>query len=216
MSFHESFDNQRKEMVIKQIVARGIKHPRVIDSMLEVPRHRYVLQSFQHLAYEDFPICLPYDQSISQPYIVALMTETLNPQSNETILEIGTGSGYQTAVLSLLFKHVFTMELIPALAWQAHRINSALGYANISYLIADGSLGWPAKLSFDAILVTAGAPLVPAPLLAQLSAQGRMVIPVGSRHQQILELWTHKQGRDQVESILPVVFVPLKGQEGWQ
>jgi protein-L-isoaspartate(D-aspartate) O-methyltransferase len=216
MSFEETFDTQRESMVNNQIIARGITNQRVIQAMSTIPRHRYVLQNFQHLAYEDFPVSLPYDQSVSQPYIVALMTETLNPQPQQTILEIGTGSGYQTAVLSLLYSQVYTMEIIPALAWQAQRVNRAQGYTNISYIIADGSLGWPGNLTFDAILVTAAAPIVPAALLGQLTQDGHMVIPVGSRHQQMLELWTREKDKDQVESILPVVFVPLKGREGWQ
>lgn len=216
MSFHEPFDIQRESMVKNQIIAREITHKGVIQAMLSVPRHHYVLQSFQHQAYEDFPVSLPYAQSVSQPFIVALMTETLNPQPQQTILEIGTGSGYQTAVLSLLYRHVYTIEIIPALAWQAHRVNSALRYTNITYLIADGSLGWPGNLTFDAILVTAAAPVVPTALLGQLTQEGHMVIPVGARDQQMLELWTRKSGKDQVESILPVVFVPLKGREGWQ
>jgi len=216
MTFHEPFDTQREAMVNNQIIARGITHKGVIQAMRTIPRHRYILQSYQHLAYEDFPVSLPYDQSISQPYIVALMTETLNPQGEQKILEIGTGSGYQTAVLSMLFKQVYTMEIIPALALQAQQVNNALGYGNINYLIADGSLGWPGNLTFDAILVTAAAPIVPNSLLGQLIKEGRMVIPVGARHQQILELWTLKNNKEHVESILPVVFVPLKGREGWQ
>jgi protein-L-isoaspartate(D-aspartate) O-methyltransferase len=216
MSNQEPFNTQRGSMIKNQIMARGITHQGVIQAMQNIPRHRYVLQSYQHLAYDDFPVSLPYDQSISQPYIVALMTETLNPQPQQTILEIGTGSGYQTAVLSLLFKQVYTMEIIPALAWQAQRVNSALGYTNITYLIADGSLGWPGNLTFDAILVTAAAPIVPSALLEQLTNEGCMVIPVGARHQQMLELWTRENGKDHVESILPVVFVPLKGRDGWQ
>jgi len=216
MPLKDNFDQQRKSMIDKQIRPRGITQDRILNAMAAVPRHAYVPSQSQSIAYEDYPVSLPHAQSISQPYIVALMSETLNPQFEEAVLEIGTGSGYQTAILSLLCKQVYSMEIIPALSLQAQKINCALGYTNISYLIGDGSLGWPGSLTFDAILVTAGAPVVPQALLAQLKRRGRMVIPVGTRPQQMLEVWSHKDKEFSVQSILPVAFVPLVGRQGWQ
>jgi protein-L-isoaspartate(D-aspartate) O-methyltransferase len=202
-------------MVKTQIVARAITHEQVIQALLTVPRHHYVPQNQQQLAYQDSPLPIPHGQTISQPYIVALMTEILQPQPHEIVLEIGTGSGYQTGVLSQLYKQVYTLEILPALAWQARQINHELGYRNITYLIADGSLGWPGTVTFDAILVSAAAPKVPQTLLSQLKDQGRLIIPVGRHRQQTLELWVRQQTEVEVETVLPVAFVPLRGRHGW-
>ena len=212
----EFFAQQRKEMVKRQIEKRGIRDTNVLNVMNIVPRHAFVPESQQISAYDDCPLPIGHQQTISQPYIVAYMTEKLAISEVDFVLEIGTGSGYQTAILSRLCKQVYTIEYVPKLAVRAKFINAALGYINIHYLIADGSLGWPADIHFDAILVTAGAPLAPVPLLQQLNANGRMIIPVGERFQQTLQCWRNKDGKIEKENFLSVVFVPLKGQQGWQ
>jgi protein-L-isoaspartate(D-aspartate) O-methyltransferase len=210
-----AFKERRKNMVENQIRARGIEDRLVLDAMLAVPRHAYVSDAQQHLAYNDFPLPLQFNQTISQPYIVGLMCSLLALQGSEQVLEIGTGSGYQTAILSHLARHVFSMELIPALSKRAKQINDELAYANITYLVGDGSLGWPGPVFFDAILVSAGAPEVPQSLLHQLKIEGRMVIPVGEHGHQILQIWQHKANGYGLQESIDVVFVPLKGREGW-
>ncbi|MBI9051708.1 MAG: protein-L-isoaspartate(D-aspartate) O-methyltransferase [Anaerolineaceae bacterium] len=215
-STDETFSQQRQNMVQQQIKARGIKDSRILSALTNVARHAYVPQSRQRLAYNDGPLPIGHQQTISQPYIVAYMTALLAPKAQDTILEIGTGSGYQTAILSLLCKHVFTIEFIPQLALKAKQINDASGYKNITYLSADGSMGWPAQIQFDAIMVTAAAPLTPQPLLQQLKPFGRMLIPVGERFQQLLQYWQHVGDEFVKHEYLSVMFVPLKGQQGWQ
>lgn len=211
----EIFTQQRKEMVKHQIERRGIRDAAILNAMNHIPRHAFVPQSHQSAAYDDCPLPIIHNQTISQPYIVAYMTSKLALKKHESVLEIGTGSGYQTSILSLLCKQVFTIEYIPQLAYSAKNINDRLRYNNIHYLIADGSLGWPAPIYFDAILVTAGSPLPPTPLLKQLKSGGRMIIPVGERFQQMLQYWRNIDGDFVKEDLLSVIFVPLKGKRGW-
>ena len=210
------FAQQRKEMVKRQIERRGIRNTTVLEAMNSVPRHAFVPENQHISAYDDCPLPIGYNQTISQPYIVAYMTNKLSLSGKERVLEIGTGSGYQTAILSRLCKQVYTIEYVPQLAIRAKTINDALGYSNIHYLIADGSSGWPADIQFDSILVTAGAPLAPTPLLNQLAIDGKMIIPVGERYQQMLQYWQNRGGKREREDLLPVVFVPLKGKRGWR
>lgn len=212
----DTFTRERENMVNYQIARRGIVDERILDAMHTIPRHLFVPEESQRDAYNDFPLPIGNEQTISQPYIVAFMTNILDLQGNECVLEVGTGSGYQAAVLSLLVKKVYTMERIPALAGKAQKTLQKLGIKNVEVHVGDGSLGWPGNAPYQAILVTAAAPAVPKALLDQLDVGGRMVIPVGGRYQQILELWRRNQDGLKSQTILPVVFVPLKGQQGWK
>jgi len=204
------FAQARRAMVKEQIAARGIKDPQVLHAMNRVPRHFFVPENLQTRAYEDTPLPIGWQQTISQPYIVALMSESLEVKKGEKVLEIGTGSGFQAAVLSELGARVYTVELIPELAARAGETLKKLGYDNIDIYTADGSLGLPDLAPFDAIIVTAAADKVPHPLLEQLKTGGRMLIPVG-REGETQELWkivktAHGYHR---ESLGAVIFVPL-------
>lgn len=210
-----AFSEARAQMVEVQIHQRGIADPAVLAAFREVPRHRFVPEEEWEEAYADHPISIGFGQTISQPYIVALMTEAARVKKGDHVLEIGTGSGYQAAILSRLGKTVDTVERIPALGAQAQRTLNDLGFENAKVHIADGTAGYVEASPYDVILVAAGAPSVPPPLQEQLKAGGRLVIPVGSSWHQELQLWT-KTGDDfEMETILPVVFVPLLGQWGW-
>lgn len=190
---------------------RGRIRPAVMEAMLRVPRHAFVPRRLQPHAYRDRPLPIGYGQTISQPYIVALMTDLLDPRPGQTILEVGTGSGYQAAVLASLGVEVFTMEIIAPLAHPARERLSRLGYRNAHVLIGDGYHGWPARAPYDAIVVTAAAGSIPPPLIAQLKPGGRMVIPVGSPFatQQLVLVTKDDQGLVRTRRILPVAFVPL-------
>ncbi len=212
----DPFTRERENMVNYQIARRGIVDERILDAMRTIPRHLFVPKEYQRDAYEDFPLLIGNEQTISQPYIVAFMTNVLDLQGNECVLEVGTGSGYQAAVLSLLVKKVHTMEYIPALAEKAQKTLLELGIKNVEVHKGDGSLGWPENAPYQAILVTAAAPAAPKALLDQLDVGGRMVIPVGGRYQQILELWLRDQEGLKFQTTLPVMFVPLKGKQGWK
>ena len=203
-------------MVTTQIQRRGITNIRVLDAMRTVPRHVFVPPELQEYAYADYPLPIGYEQTISQPYIVALMTSLLNLVGTEKVLEVGTGSGYQAAVLSMLAGKVYSVEMIPQLAGKAEETLNQLGYTNVKVHISDVSTGWLAAAPYDAILVTASAPAGPLELLDQLQPEGRLVIPVGGRGSQSLELWTKEYGIWQGEAILPVAFVPLRGKHGWK
>ena len=209
------FAQEREQMVLYQIEKRGVTNPGVLSAMRAVPRHLFVPAEMREHAYADFPLPIGSDQTISQPYIVALMTALLNLNGTEKVLEVGTGSGYQAAVLSMLAREVHTIEYIPALARAAAATLRELGYANIIVHQGDGSLGWPDQAPYDAIMVTASAPKAPPPLLEQLKPAGRMVLPVGSRGMQWLELWQQENGVWQPEEVLTVAFVPLRGAHGW-
>jgi protein-L-isoaspartate(D-aspartate) O-methyltransferase len=205
----------RKRMVEEQIIARGIREPRVLAAMHAVPRHRFVPPDDLAWAYADGPLPIGYGQTISQPYIVALMTEMLEVKPDDRILEIGTGSGYQAAVLAELADEVHTVEVIPELSAQAEKTLVELGYSNIHVHTGDGSPGWPESAPYNKILVAAAAPEAPQPLLDQLAEGGQMVIPVGSRAVQQLEVWKRTGKRFSRRIKLAVCFVPLRGKYGW-
>lgn len=212
----DDFAFEREQMVMYQIEKRGVSNPAVLHAMRMVPRHLFVPVELREHAYADYPLPIGNDQTISQPYIVALMTALLNLKGTEKVLEIGTGSGYQAAVLSLLAREVHTVEYIPSLARAAAAALRDLGYTNVSIHQGDGSFGWEVQAPYDAIMVTASAPKAPPPLLSQLKPGGRMVLPVGGRGMQWLELWQEENGVWQPEEVLPVAFVPLRGAHGWQ
>ncbi|UCG31448.1 MAG: protein-L-isoaspartate(D-aspartate) O-methyltransferase [candidate division WOR-3 bacterium] len=197
-------------MVDSQIEARGIKDDRVISAMLKVERHRFVPKSLEKLAYGDFPLPIGEEQTISQPYIVALMTEEIQLASTDRVLEVGTGSGYQAAVLSLLAGEVFTIEIIESLADSAAKRLNVLGYENVHVRHGDGFLGWPEKAPFDAIIITCAPPELPEPLIIQLAEGGRLIVPLGENFQ-ILTLYTKVAGVLEKKEIIPVRFVPMKG-----
>lgn len=203
-------------MVEEQVVRGGIRDERVIAAFREVPRHRFVPEAESARAYEDSPLPIGQNQTISQPYIVAYMLQALELQGNEKVLEIGTGSGYQAALLGKLGRDVFTVERHESLANGAKKVLSEFGYENVHVVHADGSAGWPEQAPYDASIVAAGAPIVPQPLLAQLSEGGRLVIPVGEAGRQILQLWTRAGDDFDFEELVPVAFVPLIGEHGWQ
>ncbi len=210
------FQLERTRMVNDQIRRRGIVNRAVLNAFMQIPRHRFVAQQYHVEAYQDHPLPIGYGQTISQPYIVALMTELVNLQGSEHVLEIGTGSGYQAAILACLCQQVDTVERVPQLARQAQRIFLDLEIMNIRVHIGDGTLGFPPAAPYDAIIVTAGAPQVPAPLKQQLKENGRLILPVGDRWTQELQLWINSEGDFRKESIIPVVFVPLLGECGWE
>ena len=211
----DEFEIRRDRMVTEQIQRRGITKTAVLEAMRAVPRHFFVPRELRENAYSDNPLPIGSGQTISQPYIVAYMTSLLDLKGNEKVLEVGTGSGYQAAILSLLAGQVHTTELIPELAARSAETLRDLGYDNVIVHQSDGSLGWEPCAPYDAILVTASAPKVPAPLLEQLNPEGRLVLPVGSRGMQWLERWQQKNGGWQPEVMLPVAFVPLRGAHGW-
>ena len=202
-------------MIEEQLVPRGISDPRVLEAMRQVPRHLFVEDAMQAHAYGDFPLPIGSGQTISQPYIVALMTEALQLKGTERVLEIGTGSGYQAAILSRLCLRVYTIERIDALVGRARKVFDRLRYHNIVSRIDDGTEGWAAEAPFDGILVTAGGPRIPDPLLAQLADPGRLVIPVGDQGVQDLQLVEKRDGGLTVRTIEQVRFVDLIGAYGW-
>jgi protein-L-isoaspartate(D-aspartate) O-methyltransferase len=201
----------RERMVEQQIASRGIKDPRTLAAMQKVPRHLFVLPSSAADAYEDHPLPIGHGQTISQPYIVAFMTEALRLRGGETVLEIGTGSGYQSAVLSEIAAKVFTIEIVEPLAEDARRRLERLGYSTVSVRAGDGYLGWPEAAPFDAIMVTAAAPKVPEPLKQQLKEGGRLCLPVGEEFQELVVL-TRRGAEFTEERVLPVRFVPMTGR----
>ncbi len=203
-------------MVKEQIIARGVKDERVIDAMMRVPRHSFVDKTYYHQAYNDYPLPIGNGQTISQPYMVAVMTELLELKGNESVLEIGTGSGYQTAILALLCNRVFTIERISELSFRARKILNELGFNNINFLIGDGSVGWPDYAPYDGILVTAGAPETPRALIDQLADKGRLVIPIGGEYFQTLNVIKKHKGVITRKELFECTFVPLVGKEGWE
>ena len=205
------FTADRQRMVSDQIAARDVRDPRVLAAMRDVPRHVFVPRELQRQAYQDRPLPIGYEQTISQPYIVALMTELVRPGPSDRALEVGTGSGYQAAVLSRLVSHVYSIEIVEPLARSAGQRLKTLGYANVTVRAGDGYAGWPALAPFDIIIVTAAPDHLPAPLLAQLKPGGRLVIPVGPvRAVQELQLVEKDSaGRTNTTRIAPVQFVPL-------
>lgn len=208
------FDAARAELI--DHFSTEIKDRRVLEAMRIVPRELFVPRQSQHLAYEDRPLPIGYGQTISQPFIIALMTEALGLKGDEKVLEIGTGSGYQTAILAKLVKYVVTIERLPALAEVAEKTLGELGLSNVEVHVAEETLGWREEAPYDAIMVTAGAPSVPPDLLAQLRISGRMVIPVGSRYMQELYKITRGRKGNVMENLGGCRFVPLIGKGAWE
>ncbi|MGB9667898.1 MAG: protein-L-isoaspartate(D-aspartate) O-methyltransferase [Thermosulfidibacteraceae bacterium] len=209
---------RRREELVNHLRGRGIKDERVLSAMLKIPRHFFVPPEFIDEAYNDYPLPIGAGQTISQPYIVALMTEALNVENVHNVLEIGTGSGYQCAILAELAKEVYSVERIPELAERAIKVLDQLGYSNVKVKIGDGTLGWPEYAPYDRIMVTAGAPKIPEPLLEQLVVDGIMVIPVGDEYSQELLVVTKvsEDGKVRVKSLGGCVFVKLRGEHGWR
>jgi protein-L-isoaspartate(D-aspartate) O-methyltransferase len=206
----------RRRMVEEQVIARGVNDIRVIDAMLKVPRHKFVEEALENKAYQDAPLPIGERQTISQPYMVAVMSEALALKGPETVLEVGTGSGYQAAILALLAGRVFSLERIPSLARRARKVLDECGFSKVNIRLADGTHGWQDMAPFDAILVTAGAPQIPQDYLDQLAVGGRLVIPVGDRDAQVLMRITRCGEQEyQEEQLLGCRFVPLIGNHGW-
>jgi len=207
----DGFSEERVSMVETQIEARGVTDARVLEAMRLVPRHLFIDESFWPRAYSDGPLPISNGQTISQPYIVALMTELLQPEEHHVVLEIGTGSGYQAAVLSKLVRRVYTIEIVPELGQSAERILKRLEYNNVTVRIGDGYQGWPEQAPYDRIIVTAAPEEIPQKLVEQLKPGGRMILPVGSqrRGQDLLVLEKDQAGNINTRQIIPVRFVPM-------
>jgi len=212
--YNDKYEKVRQRMVREQVVARGIKDQKVIHAMLNVPRHLFVPANYERMAYEDRPLPIGEGQTISQPYIVALMTETLDLNKKMKVLEIGTGSGYQAAILAKIVREVYTIEIIESLGEKAENLLSDLGYDNVHVKIGDGYKGWPAKAPFDAIIVTCAPTDIPQPLKEQLKEGGRMIIPVGGSIVQELALLEKKKGKLEKKVVAPVRFVPMVRKDG--
>jgi protein-L-isoaspartate(D-aspartate) O-methyltransferase len=212
----DRFAALRESMVASQLLGRGISDERVLAAMARVPRHQFVSESYRDQAYEDHPIPIGEEQTISQPYIVAVSLEALALQPADTVLEVGTGSGYQTAILAELARHVYSIERHASLAQEAQSILARLGYRNVTVEVGDGSYGLPQSAPFDAIVVSAAAPQVPPSLIEQLNEGGRMVIPVGPAQAQELLLVRKQEGKRIVRVLEGCRFVPLIGSEGYR
>jgi protein-L-isoaspartate(D-aspartate) O-methyltransferase len=206
------FSQSRRTMIEKDLRGRGIEDPRVLKAMEQVPRHLFVPESQRALAYQDRALPIGENQTISQPYIVALMTELLELKESEIVLEIGTGSGYQAAVLSLLAREVYTIEIVPPLAKRARERLARLGYHNVWTKTGDGFFGWEEKGPFDAILITASAEKIPDALWSQLREEGRLIMPLGAegQHQRLVRV-KKKRGKPYIEDVTGVIFVPMTG-----
>lgn len=202
-------------MVQEQIRERGVRDPRVLDAMLRVPRHEFVSEDMLNGAYADQPLPIGEGQTISQPFMVAAMTQAMELAGEERVLEVGTGSGYQAAILALLAREVHSMETVVPLATAAHARLARLGYKNVQVHSGDGTLGWEKAAPYDAIMVTAAAPRIPPPLVEQLAEGGRLVIPVGAATEQELVRVRKIEGRITAESLHYCRFVPLLGRYGW-
>lgn len=211
----EQYREERLAMVQEQIERRGIHAPRVLDAMRTIPRHLFVPEEQQHWAHSDGALRIDHGQTISQPYIVALMTDLLKLEGDEKVMEVGTGSGYQAAVLAHISAEVHTIERHSELSKGASHIIQSLEISNINFHIGDGTLGVPDQAPFQGIMVTAAAPKVPQPLLDQLDDGGRLVLPVGRRYSQVLEVWQRRGKKFKKETITAVAFVPLIGKDGW-
>lgn len=210
------YQKLRRQMVEEQLIPRGIHDERVLATFGEVPRHRFVPKEFLGSAYADHPLPIGEGQTISQPYMVALMTESLQLSGRERVLEIGTGSGYQAAILAEIAKEVYSVERFEALAKRAKDTLLTLGFSNVKVKVGDGTLGWEEFSPYEAIVVTAGAPSIPQPLVDQLKEGGRMVIPIGGDFSQMLTLVTKSGGKVTSCNICGCVFVPLIGEKGWK
>ncbi|HRR41875.1 MAG TPA: protein-L-isoaspartate(D-aspartate) O-methyltransferase [Syntrophales bacterium] len=215
----DRFQKQRMRMVDTQLRSRGIKDTRVLKAMEKIPRHLFVDEALQDQAYNDCPLPIAENQTISQPYMVALMTEALGLKGKEKVLELGTGSGYQTAVLAELADRVFSVERIASLASRARKILDSLNYFNVAIRVGDGTYGWREEAPFDGIIVTAGAPEVPKTLVEQLAVGGRLVIPVGGRYSQnLMRITRMSEDVDDIETenLGGCRFVDLIGEHGWK
>jgi len=212
----QSYSGQRRKMVEEQLVERGVRNLRVLEAMSRVPRHLFAQDSLRHRAYGDAPLPIGENQTISQPYIVGAMTEALGLTGEERVLEIGTGSGYQTAIVAELARQVFTIERLNNLSRQAQKILEGLSYMNIVFKMFDGTYGWPDQAPFDAILITASAKEIPESLIKQLGEGGRLVAPAGDKEKQKLIVLTKKDGRISRQELGDCKFVPLIGKYGWQ
>lgn len=210
-NYSEKYAELREEMVERQIMARGVKDAQVIKAMKTVPRHLFVPEDERPFAYYDEPRPIGEGQTISQPYIVAFMTEQLHLKSTDHVLEIGTGSGYQAAILAQIVDSVFTIEIIPELARQAEKVLKSLNFDNVVVIHGDGYNGWPARAPYDAIIVTAAPTRIPPLLLEQLKMGGRMVLPVGEYVQELVVVRKHEDGIS-MDNVLPVRFVPMTGK----
>jgi protein-L-isoaspartate(D-aspartate) O-methyltransferase len=211
-----NYEKERSRMVDEQIVGRGVKDERVLAVMRKIPRHEFLPEGIRGMAYNDSALPIGEGQTMSQPYMVALMTEFLGLKGTERVLEIGTGSGYQAAVLAELCQKVYTVERIKMIADKARATLDRLGYKSVAIKIYDGTYGWKEMAPYDAIIVTAGSPDIPAPLVEQLKEGGRLVIPVGDRYgQQLITVVKTAEGMITERSI-PCVFVPLIGNHGWK
>lgn len=209
-------DELAKNMIETQLITRGISDKRLLDAMVKVKRHLFVPKQLQNSAYADHPLPIGEGQTISQPFMVAWMTDVLNLSGQEKVLEIGTGSGYQTAILAELSKKVYTVERIASLSQKAQETLDTLGYKNISFKIGDGTEGWAQEAPFDRIIVTAASPSVPEPLFEQLAEKGILVIPVGERFMQILTLVEKVDGKQRTKKLEGCMFVPLIGKYGME
>ena len=210
------YTRERERMVDEHLVSRGVTDPRVLAAMRRVPRHRFVQEALRARAYGDHPLPIGEEQTISQPFIVALMTSLLELSGREKVLEIGTGSGYQTAVLAALARRVCSVERLPRLAERARTVLESLGHGNVWVRVGNGALGWPDEAPFDRILVTAGGPSIPPPLVQQLAEGGRMVLPVGSPDNQVLTVVDNVGGEIRQRTHGECKFVKLVGKYAWE
>ena len=205
----------RKKMVEEQLILRGIKNQRLLEAFYKVERHKFIPEELRGSAYADFPVPIGEGQTISQPYIVALMTECLDLTGQEKVLEIGTGSGYQAAIIAELAKEVYTVERHASLAKRAEALLGELGYQNITVKVGDGTLGWNEDAPFDRIIITAASPRIPLPLTDQLKDGGKIVLPLGETFSQVLTVVEKKKGKLESIQVCGCVFVPLVGKYGW-
>jgi protein-L-isoaspartate(D-aspartate) O-methyltransferase len=216
MHCDDPFAITRNQMVQDQILSRGISDVRILDAFRKIPRHLFVPEEFLNQAYADRPLPIGYGQTISQPYIVALMSHFLDLHGDEKVLEIGTGSGYQTAILAFLASVVYSVEIIKELSENAAASMDALRIENVHLSVGDGSIGLQSQAPYDRIIITAAVPMLSMEIQDQLAVGGKIIAPVGDRSRQTLELWVKDEGRFVKNKILPVVFVPLRGEQGWQ
>jgi protein-L-isoaspartate(D-aspartate) O-methyltransferase len=211
-----NFEVLRKRMVEEQLIPRGINNPKVLRAFYKVERHKFMPEEIRETSYADYPVPIGEGQTISQPFIVALMTECLGLLGDEKVLEIGTGSGYQTAILAELAKEIYTIERFEKLARSAEETLKDAGYKNVKFKSADGTLGWPEEAPFDRIIITAASPRIPLPLGVQLKEGGRLVLPLGEALSQVLTVTEKKKDKLESTQICGCVFVPLVGKYGWK